>query len=916
MLCKKKVILQDIFIKANYKRYLMEDSHNKEIETNNPIEQPAKELTSESEENYIQKVYHIRDMFSNWFLDYASYVNLDRAIPHLEDGLKPVQRRILHSMWELEDGRYNKVANIVGNTMKYHPHGDASIEEALVNLGQKNLLIDCQGNWGNIFTGDKAAAARYIEARLSKFALEVAYNEKTTAWKSSYDIRNKEPICLPIKFPLLLAQGTSGIGVGLNSIILPHNFNELLDASIAILQNKDFEIYPDFPTGGYIDVNDYRNGAKRGKVKIRAKIEQIDKKTLAITEIPYTTTTSQLIDNIEKAIKKGRIPIVKIFDRTADKVEILLTLAANASVDQTIDALYAFTNCQLAISPAACVIEDDKPIFTDVKYILRANTFNTKKLLQKELEIQWQELADQWHWISLEKLFFEKRIYKELEKDDQESFEAQLENIERAFDPYRSMFKQEITHDNVVKLTEKPVRKISKFDIKEAEEKLAGIEMYMDEVENNLAHLTDYTINYFKQIKKKFGVGRERKTEIRNFDNISVPTVAVANQKLYIDRTNGFIGTGLKKTESEYLFDCSDIDELIVFKEDGKFIITKVSEKQFVGNVIYIDIFKRKDERTIYNLIYTDGKLGTSYAKRFAVGGISRDKEYDITQGKPGSKILHFSANKNGESEVVKVVLKPKPKLKKTNFEFDFGTLQIKGRNSLGNIVTKNPVKSVTLLRKGTSTLGDLEVWFDDSINRLNTEKHGYLLGNFSANDKIIAFYKEGYYKITGFDSSVHFDDNLIAIEKLKTNKPITVIYLDGEKNKYFIKRFLPIVSDKRVDFVFKEQNQTFVLLSTNYLPQIEVVCVDKDKKKSTETLSPDNYVEIGRIKNKGKKIAIDNIKNFNELEPLHYEEPEEEIVSEEMVDEEYLLPQKPDNDDNEDDSGFEDPGIQMSLDL
>ena len=916
MLCKKKVILQDIFIKANYKRYLMEDSHNKEIETNNPIEQPAKEFTSESEENYIQKVYHIRDMFSNWFLDYASYVNLDRAIPHLEDGLKPVQRRILHSMWELEDGRYNKVANIVGNTMKYHPHGDASIEEALVNLGQKNLLIDCQGNWGNIFTGDKAAAARYIEARLSKFALEVAYNEKTTAWKSSYDSRNKEPICLPIKFPLLLAQGTSGIGVGLNSIILPHNFNELLDASIAILQNKDFEIYPDFPTGGYIDVNDYRNGAKRGKVKIRAKIEQIDKKTLAITEIPYTTTTSQLIDNIEKAIKKGRIPIVKIFDRTADKVEILLTLAANASVDQTIDALYAFTNCQLAISPAACVIEDDKPIFTDVKYILRANTFNTKKLLQKELEIQWQELADQWHWISLEKLFFEKRIYKELEKDDQESFEAQLENIERAFDPYRSMFKQEITHDNVVKLTEKPVRKISKFDIKEAEEKLAGIEMYMDEVENNLAHLTDYTINYFKQIKKKFGVGRERKTEIRNFDNISVPTVAVANQKLYIDRTNGFIGTGLKKTESEYLFDCSDIDELIVFKEDGKFIITKVSEKQFVGNVIYIDIFKRKDERTIYNLIYTDGKLGTSYAKRFAVGGISRDKEYDITQGKPGSKILHFTANKNGESEVVKVVLKPKPKLKKTNFEFDFGTLQIKGRNSLGNIVTKNPVKSVTLLRKGTSTLGDLEVWFDDSINRINTEKHGYLLGNFSANDKIIAFYKEGYYKITGFDTSVHFDDNLIAIEKLKTNKPVTVIYLDGEKNKYFIKRFLPIVSDKRVDFVFKDQNQTLALVSTNYLPQIEVVCVDKEKHKSTEILSPDTYVETGRIKNKGKKISFDNIKLFNELEPLPYEEPEEEVVTDESVDEEYTLPEKTDQDDNDDDDGFEDPGIQMSLDL
>ncbi len=666
----------------------------------------------------LQKILHVRTMFEDWFLDYASYVNLDRAVPDIYDGLKPVQRRILHSMRELEDGRYNKVANIIGNTMKYHPHGDTSIGDALVNIGQKELLIDCQGNWGNILTGDSAAAPRYIEARLSKFALDVVFNPKTTRWKYSYDGRNKEPICLPVKFPLLLAQGVEGIGVGLSSKVMPHNFIELIDASIAILENKDFVIYPDFPTAGYVDVSNYNDGQRGGKIRVRAKIVQTDKKTLTITEIP---TTQSLIESITKATEKGRLNLRKIFDKTAENAEIVLSLAPNTSPDQTIDALYAFTDCQKSISPNACVVKDDKPVFVDVKYILRENTYNTMKLLKRELEILLDELNEDWHWISLEKLFFEKRIYKELEKD-QESFESQIDAIERAFDPYRKHFKREISREDVLKLTEKPVRKISKFDIKKADEQIQDIETNMDEVNNHLAHLVDYTINYFKQIKKKYGAGKERKTEIRNFDNITVATVAVANQKLYVDRENGFIGTSLKK--NEYVCDCSDIDEIIVFKANGTFLVTKVTDKQFVGkDIIHADVFTRNDDRTIYNLIYSDGKNGVAFAKRFAVGGITRDKDYDLTQGKPVSKVLYFTANKNGEAEVVKITLKPKPKLKKTIFDFDFSTLAIKGRSSRGNIVSKNPVKNIVLTQKGTSTLSALSIWFDKSVNRLNTEE-------------------------------------------------------------------------------------------------------------------------------------------------------------------------------------------------
>lgn len=872
----------------------------------------------------LQKILHVDNMFENWFLDYASYVNLDRAVPHISDGFKPVQRRVLHSMKELDDGRYIKVATIVGNTMKYHPHGDAAIGDALVNIGQKELLIDCQGNWGNILTGDRAAASRYIEARLSKFALDVVFNPKITQWKLSYDGRNKEPLCLPVKFPLLLAQGTNGIGVGLQSFILPHNFNELIDASIDYLQGKDFVLYPDFLTGGLIDVNNYRGGARGGKITARVRIEQNDKKELVITEIPFCITTVDLIENLEKMKNAGKVPIKKILDHTSDKVEIVLQLENNVSIDQTIDALYAFTDCQISIATNACVIENNKPVFVDVNYILKANAENTKELLRQELEICLQELNDQWHWISLEKLFFEKQIYKELELD-QDSFEAQIACIERDFDPYRSMFKKEITHEDVLKLTEKPVRKISKFDIKQAEEEIADIESQIAAITDHLNHLTEYTISYFKEIKRKYGKGRERRTEIRNFDTISVPAAAIANQKLYADMEKGFIGTGLKK--NEYICECSDVDEIIIFRSNGNFMITKVCDKKFVGeDIIHISVFKRGDDRTIYNVIYSHGKNGTAYAKRFAIGGITRDKSYDLTQGEPGSKILHFSANANGEAETVKIVLKPKPKLKKTNFEYDFSELAIKGRSSMGNIVSRNPIKSITLCRKGCSTLGDREVWFDDSNNKINFDKRGYKLGDFSPNDKIIAFYQSGYYKITGFDSNVHFDDELVGIEKLEPNKPVTVVYYDNEKKKYFIKRFLPDITDKRVDFVSKEQNQVFELLSTHYLPQIEVCYYIKDKKdKHTQIIAPHEYVEIMKLKSKGKRIAIDNILSFSEAEPLPYEAPVVEEPEDEPIYEEAETAEGPtldnfpntwvatdDNNDDDNDGG----GVQMTLDI
>ncbi len=846
----------------------------------------AEKTTEANETNDLQQVFHIKDMFQDWFLDYASYVNLDRAIPDINDGLKPVQRRILHSMWEMDDGRYNKVANIVGNTMKYHPHGDASINDALVHLGQKDLLIDCQGNWGNILTGDGAAAGRYIEARLSKFALDVAFSPKITEWKLSYDGRNKEPVSLPVKFPLLLNQGTLGLGVGLSSLILPHNFNELLDASIDILQGKDFSIYPDFPTGGMIDVSDYNDGMKSDKnkscVRIRAKIQQLDKRNLIITEIPYTTTQS-LIEDITKAVEKGRLKIVKIFDKTAEHAEIILQLAPNTSPDQTIDALYAFTQCQVSISPITCVVVGDEVRFTDVKTILRTSTERTVTLLKRELEILLGELLEKWHWISLEKIFFEKRIYKELEKD-QQSFEDQISDIEKAFDPYRSLFQREITREDILRLTEKPVRKISKFDIKEAERQLQDIEVDIDEVRNNIEHIIDYSIQWFRQLRKKYGAGRERKTEIRNFESINVTHVAVANQKLYMNSKDGFIGTNLKKDENVVMVgECSDVDEIIIFHEDGTFMVTKVAEKVFVGSdILSVHVFARNDERTIYNMVYQDGALGYSYVKRFAIGGVSRDKNYDLTQGKKGSKVLYFTMNKNGEAEKVRVTLKHKAKLKKPVFEFDFSTLAIKGRNSMGNILSKHPVRKVEMLSKGTSTLDALNIWFDESVQRLNTDQRGLLLGSFKAKDKLIAYYSGGYCKTTGFDLSVHFDEGLLYVEKYHPHKVVTVLYYDRQAAKYFLRRSQIEAGDKKIDLLSGNPNAELKLCTSHALPQFELYYTGKDKEKLREILSPAEMIEVTRLKSKGKRLNYDNIQKIIELDPLPCEEEDAEEEAEE----------------------------------
>ena len=837
----------------------------------------------------LQQVFHIKNMFQDWYLDYASYANLDRAIPYIDDGLKPVQRRILHSMWEMDDGRYNKVANIVGNTMKYHPHGDSSIYGALVTLGQKELLIDCQGNWGNILTGDDAAAGRYIEARLSKFALDVAFSPKVTEWKLSYDGRNKEPVALPVKFPLLLAQGTLGLGVGFSSLILPHNFNELIDASIDYLQGRDFQIYPDFPTGGYVDVREYNDGIRnKTKVLIRAKILQQDKKNLVITEIPYTTTTQSLIEDISKAVEKGRLKITKILDKTAEQAEIILQLAPNTSPDQTIDALYAFTQCQVTINPITCVVVNREIQFTDVKSILRHSADRTVDILRRELEILLGELSEKWHWISLEKIFFEKRIYKELEKD-QASFEAQISDIERAFDPYRSLFRREITREDVLKLTEKPVRKISKFDIKEAERQLQDIEVDIDEVRNNIEHIIDYTIQWFRQIKKKYGAGRERRTEIRNFENIKAASAAVANQKLYVNSKEGFIGTNLKKDENVVLAgECSDVDEIIVFHEDGSFLVTKVAEKVFVGpDILAAYVFNRNDDRTIFNMVYQDGPLGFSYVKRFAIGGVSRDKRYDLTKGTKGSKVLYFTMNKNGEAETVRVTLRHKAKLKKPVFDYDFSTLVIKGRQSMGNILTKYPVRKIELQSRGASTLNALSLWFDESIQRLNTEQHGRLLGEFVATDKLISFYKAGYCKITGFDLSLHFDEGLLFVEKFNPRRPISVLYYDKEQKKYFLRRSLVEESDKKIELLCGNSKAEMLFCSIQYLPQAEITYTDKQHPdKTTELFNVAEMTEETKLKSKGKRLSFDKIYKIKELEPLPYDEPETEPEnSEELSD-------------------------------
>ncbi|MCF6171035.1 MAG: DNA gyrase/topoisomerase IV subunit A [Bacteroidales bacterium] len=822
----------------------------------------------------------LRGMYENWFLDYASYVILERAVPEVNDGLKPVQRRILHAMNNLDDGRFNKVANIIGHTMQYHPHGDTSIGDALVQLGQKELVIDMQGNWGNTLTGDRAAAPRYIEARLSRFAKEVVFNPKTTAWKSSYDGRNKEPVTLPVKFPLLLAQGVEGIAVGLASKILPHNFVELIDASIKILQGKNFDLVPDFLTGGLADFSRYNEGLRGGKVRIRARIKQVDKKTLAITEIPFSTTTTTLIDSIVSANDKGKIRIKKIDDNTAENVEILIHLANNVSPDQTIDALYAFTSCEVSISPNCCVIFENKPQFISVKEILRQNTDHTVFLLKRELEIRLTELGNLWHNASLEKIFIENRIYLAIE--DCETWECVLTTIDKGLEPFKKLLRRDVAEEDLVRLTEIKIKRISKYNAFKAEEQIKAVEAEMEEVSNHLNNLIDYTINYFRQIKKKYGKGKERKTEIRNFDNISATAVAVANQKLYVNRSEGFAGTSLKK--DEYVTDCSDIDDIIVFREDGSLIVTKVSAKIFVGKgILHINVFKKNDDRTTYNMVYRDGKRGNYYVKRFAVKGITRDKAYQLTKGTTGSKIIYFTANPNGEGEIIRVNLRPKPKLKKTSLDFDFSQLAIKGRSVQGNILTKHSVRSIVQREEGISTLGARDIWYDETVRRLNTDERGVYLGAFKGDDKILTVLDSGEFKLTGFDLSTHFDDNMIHISKLDPKKVLTAIYFDGEIERYYVKRFqIPgdIPTNKKFLFVSSSKGSRMEAFSLDYLPQLEIeVKSKKNNELEFEVIPMTDFIGLKTFRAKGKRLTNKTLKKLRFVDPLPYD-PEDTTES------------------------------------
>lgn len=857
-------------------------------EENNDIIQGQEEQQFDVQDNMNTRndgeTISLNAMFKDYWVDYASDVILDRSVPSVDDGLKPVQRRILHAMKETDDGRFTKVANIVGNTMQYHPHGDASIKDALVNMGQKDLLVDCQGNWGNILTGDDAAAPRYIEARLSKFANEVVFNKKTTEWKPSYDGRKQEPVSLPIKFPLLLAQGTKGIAVTLTSLILPYNFCELLEASIKILQNVPFEIFPDFPTGGLIDVSKYNDAAIGGKLRIRAKMHYDEKrKGIVITELPYTVTTDILIDSIIKANEKDKIKIKKVDDNTAAEVEIVVYLPQGMSPDQMIDALYAFTSCQISITPQTCVIVDNKPVFMTASDILRHSTMRTKDLLRQELEIQLAELEDKWHWVSLEKVFFEKRIYKQLEKD-QASWDDQVSAIEKAFDPYRKLFKREITREDVLKLCEKPVRKISKFDIKKADEEIENIEINIDETKNHLEHLTEYAIGYFRHILEKYGKGRERKTEIRNFEDIQAVTVAVANEKLYVNRTTGFAGYGLKKDEgAEYAFDCSKMDDIIVFRKDGSMIVTKVQEKGFVGSndckeIEYIGLFRRGDERTVYNMIYRDGAFGFVYVKRFSVLGITRDKEYPLTKGTKGSKILYFTANPNGEAETVTIHHVSKPKLKKTSFDFNFASLAIKGRSSMGNILTRNAVRSINMKGEGVSTLGARKIWFDESVKRLNVNEAGTYLGEFKGKDKILTLMSSGHIRTTNFDLSNHFDDDLLVIRKYAPKTIISVVYQAADSGSYYLKRFQVEEFDKKTSFLDEGSGDKMITFALDTFPRLEVRYDENSNKKiESEIIEVSDFIAVKGYKAKGKRITTVPVKEFSWLDPLPEPEPEPE---------------------------------------
>lgn len=850
----------------------------------------------ELESGTLKETVHLSQMYQNWFLDYASYVILERAVPEITDGLKPVQRRILHAMKELDDGRYNKVANIIGHTMKYHPHGDASIGDALVQLGQKDLLIDCQGNWGNILTGDSAAAPRYIEARPSKFAHEVLFNSKTTTWQASYDGRNKEPIALPAKFPLLLAQGVEGIAVGLASKILPHNFNELLDASIKILQEKEFELFPDFLTGGMVDVSRYNDGLRGGKIRLRAKIILEDKKTLVIREIPYGTTTGSIIDSILTANEKGKIKIRKIDDNTAADVEILIHLAQGVSPDTTMDALYAFTECEVSISPNACVIEKGKPRFMGVSEILRVNTQRTVDLLKLELDIRKQELLDQLHYISLEKIFIENEVYEGIKKcKTTEDIDFAIFN---GLKPYAHQIIRPVSEEDVHRLRKIPIERISRYNSAKADEAMASVKLEMEEVDNHLAHLIDYAIEYFRQILKKYGKNRDRRTEIRSFDTIEAAKVAAANEKLYVNRQEGFAGTSLKK--DEFVCDCSDIDDIIVFRDDGTFIVVKVTNKIFVGqNIIHIAVFNKNDNRTVYNLIYRDGKNGKIMVKRFSVLGVTRDKEYAATKGTPGSKVMYFTANPNGEAEGIRVDLKAKPRLKKASFDFNFAEIAIKGRSSMGNILTKFAVKKIEQRHEGISTLGSLNIWYDETVQRLNTDDRGILLGAFSGADRIIILMQSGQYRLTSFDLSTHFEEDMILIEKYDPEKIYTAVYQEYETKQYYIKRFKAELTDKKVEFV--EAPDKLVLFSADHFPRLELHFDMKQKIKGTEQeeILAHEFIGVKGYKAKGKRISVYVVDKILWLEPLQLEKSDieandlpEEIPATFPLPEPVLLPE------------------------
>ncbi|PSG88152.1 DNA gyrase/topoisomerase IV subunit A [Aurantibacter aestuarii] len=839
---------------------------NLELNTNGESLEPQESIT------------RVTGMYKDWFLDYASYVILERAVPAIEDGFKPVQRRIMHSMKDLDDGRYNKVANIVGHTMQYHPHGDASIADAMVQIGQKDLLIDTQGNWGNILTGDSAAASRYIEARISKFGLDVVYNPKITEWQASYDGRRKEPVNLPVMFPLLLAQGGEGIAVGLSTKILPHNFIELIDASVKHLQGKRFTIYPDFPTGGIADISGYNDGLRGGKVRVRAKISQLDKNTLVITEVPFGNTTQSLIDSILKANEKGKIKVKKIEDNTAAEVEIQIHLPPGLSPDKTIDALYAFTSCESSISPLGCVIEDNKPLFIGVTEMLKRSTDHTVQLLKQELEIKLGEFEEQWHFASLERIFIENRIYRDIEEE--ETWEGVIDAIDKGLQPHIKHLKRAITVEDITRLTEIRIKRISKFDIDKAQQKIDALEDQIAEVKHHLAHLIDYAIAYFTRLKAEYGKGRERKTELRTFEDVDATKVVIRNTKLYVNREEGFIGTSLKR--DEYVCDCSDIDDIIAFTADGLMMVTKVDSKTFIGkNIIHVAVFKKKDKRTIYNMIYRDGTKGASYVKRFNVTSTTRDKEYDLTNGNKGSKVWYFSANPNGEAEVVSIILRQVGSIKKLKWDLDFADVLIKGRASKGNVVTKHAIKSIDLKEKGVSTLKPRKIWFDETVQRLNVDGRGELLGEFRGDDKLLIINQKGIAKTVTPEVTLHFDSDMVVLEKWNPKKPISAIYFNGEKDLYYVKRFLIETEDREDLFISDHEKSYLEIVSTDWKPVAELEFTKERGKdrKDNETILLEEFISVKGITAIGNQLTKDKVNQINLLDPLPYEEAIEEKI-------------------------------------